>query len=447
MNTTKLLSRAAVLTTALALTSTGAAAQGKDSADVVSPYDTFNKYRVGGYGEMVAAWKDYGTNRFFGGQYGNSKESRSTISIPRFVVAMDYKLSSQWILGAEIEFESGGTGSAYELENTENGEYETELEKGGEVAIEQFHITRLITRSLNIRAGHMIVPVGLTNAHHEPNLFFGTVRPEGETTLLPSTWHETGLELFGTVGKGLATFDYEAMVVAGLNANGFDRNQWAGGASQGIFEEDNFTSPAYVVRLDWRGIKGLRLGGSFYFCNNIGANSDKKQTYDGLGKIPLRIWTIDGQYSNRYVTARANVLLGNLGNTEAVNSRNGKLSNNSPYSRLTPVAKRAVSYAGEVGVNLRSLLGIEKMPVIIPFARYEYYNPQEKVVGNYSADNRLQTSIWVAGVNWRPLPNLIVKADYTTRQIGTSQVFGKGTYNSENEFAVGVAFVGWFVKK
>lgn len=118
MNTTKLLSRAAVLTAALALTTTGAAAQTKDSADVVSPYDTFNKYRVGGYGEMVAAWKDYGTNRFFGGQYGNSKESRSTIAIPRFVVAMDYKLSSQWILGAEIVFESGGTGSAYELENS-----------------------------------------------------------------------------------------------------------------------------------------------------------------------------------------------------------------------------------------------------------------------------------------------------------------------------------------
>lgn len=446
MNITKLLSRTSVLTTALVMTTASTNAATADTTKVVSPYDTFSKYRVGGYGEMVAAWKDYGTNRFFGGQYGNSKESRSTISIPRFVVAFDYKLSPKWIVGAEIEFESGGTGSAYELENTENGEYETELEKGGEVAIEQFHITRLITRGLNVRAGHMIVPVGLINAHHEPNLFFGTVRPEGETTILPSTWHDTGLELFGTLGKGLATFDYEAMVVAGLNANGFDRNQWAGGARQGIFEEDNFTSPGYAVRLDWRGVRGLRIGGSFYFCKNIGANSDKQQTYEGLGDIPLRIWTFDGQYRNRLLTARANVVLGNLGNTEAVNSRNGKLSNNSPYSRLTPVAKRAVSYGGEIGFNLRNIIGLN-IPDLVPFARYEYYNPQEKVVGNYSADRRLQTSMWVAGVNWRPLPNLIVKADYTTRQIGTSKPFGKGIYNSENEFAVGVTFVGWFAKK
>ena len=139
---------------------------------------------------------------------------------------MDYKFTPKWILSAEIEFEAGGTGSAMELENSENGEYETEMEKGGEVALEQFHITRLIHPAFNVRAGHMIVPVGLTNAHHEPINFFGTVRPEGETTILPSTWHETGIEFFGTLGKGYATFDYQVLVVAGLNANGFDRNTW-----------------------------------------------------------------------------------------------------------------------------------------------------------------------------------------------------------------------------
>ena len=176
--------------------------------------DEYTRFRVGGYGEAVASFKDYGINRYYGNPNGNTRDHRNTISIPRFVLAMDYKFTPKWILSAEIEFEAGGTGSAMELENSENGEYETEMEKGGEVALEQFHITRLIHPAFNVRAGHMIVPVGLTNAHHEPINFFGTVRPEGETTILPSTWHETGIEFFGTLGKGYATFDYRVLVVA-----------------------------------------------------------------------------------------------------------------------------------------------------------------------------------------------------------------------------------------
>ena len=74
--------------------------------------DDYRKFRIGGYGEMVAAFKDYGINRFTGTQNGNTKDHRNTISIPRFVLAFDYKFSPKWILGAEIEFEAGGTGMA-----------------------------------------------------------------------------------------------------------------------------------------------------------------------------------------------------------------------------------------------------------------------------------------------------------------------------------------------
>lgn len=356
-------------------------------------------------------------------------------------MAGDYKFNSKWILGVEIEFESGGVGTAYELENTENGEYETEVEKGGEVALEQFHITRLIDRGFNVRAGHVILPVGQNNGHHEPINFFGTVRPEGETSIIPNTWHETGLEFFGTVGKGLATFDYQAFVTTGLNANGFDRNNWAQGGKQGIFEEDNFSQPAYTARIDWRGVPGLRLGGSFYYCANVGANADKMQTYKGKGKMPVRIYSVDAQYKNSFVEARCNFLWGNLTNSQVLSQRNGGQSNASPYTRVTPVAHEAVAYGGELGVNLRGIVGDYSFPEIIPFARYEYYNPQEDVVGMFSADNRCKVGMWVAGLNWRVLPNLVVKADYTSRRIGA------GKYNSENEFAVGIAWAGWFSKK
>ena len=408
----------------------------------------YNRFRFGGYGEMVANFKDYGINRFYGHKEGNAKQNHNTISIPRFVLAFDYKFTPKWILGAEIEFEYGGTGTSYELENTENGEYETEVEKGGEVALEQFHITRMIVPEFNIRAGHLIVPVGLTNAHHEPINFFGSSRPEGETTIIPCTWHETGIEFLGKFGKDYATFDYEAMIVTGLNANGFDRNKWVRGGKQGLFEGDNFTSPAYVARLNYTGVPGLRLGGSIYYCPNTGANSDKLITYDEIGRIPVTIYSLDAQYTNKYVTARANYLSGNIAHADQLGAKNGKLSNKSGYSRTTPIAKRAVSYNAEVGLNLKSIVGGGKnFPVIYPFAQYEYYNSQEKGEGMDVMDARCQVSKWNFGLNWRALPNLVVKADYTTHQIGTAKVFGTGNYNSENEFGIGIAYIGWFFKK
>ena len=408
----------------------------------------YNRFRFGGYGEMVANFKDYGINRFYGHKEGNAKQNHNTISIPRFVLAFDYKFTPKWILGAEIEFEYGGTGTSYELENTENGEYETEVEKGGEVALEQFHITRMIVPEFNIRAGHIIVPVGLTNAHHEPINFFGSSRPEGETTIIPCTWHETGIEFLGKFGKDYATFDYEAMIVTGLNANGFDRNKWVRGGKQGLFEGDNFTSPAYVARLNYTGVPGLRLGGSIYYCPNTGANSDKLITYDEIGRIPVTIYSLDAQYTNKYVTARANYLSGNIAHADQLGAKNGKLSNKSGYSRTTPIAKRAVSYNAEVGLNLKSIVGGGRyFPVIYPFAQYEYYNSQEKGEGMDVMDARCQVSKWNFGLNWRALPNLVVKADYTTRQIGTAKVFGTGSYNSENEFGIGIAYIGWFFKK
>ena len=404
--------------------------------------DGYRKYRVGGYGEILAQFKNYGINRFNGTAQGNSDFKRNTISIPRFVLAGDYKFNRHWMLGMEVEFEAGGTGTAYEIENTENGEYETEVEKGGEVALEQFHITYRLNNAFMVRVGHQIVPVGLTNTHHEPVNFFGTVRPEGETTLLPSTWHETGISILGEVGKKWTLFDYQAMVLAGLNANGFDRNTWVAGGKQGFFEVDNFTSPAYVARVNYKGVPGLRLGASFYYVHNAAANSDKPQTY--TFDVPVRIWSVDAQYVHRYFTVRGNILGGKIGNSSLLTAKNNRLSSKSPYSRLAPIAERGVSYGAEAGIHVKGFVRNPKWWDITPFFRYEYYNPQEKVVVDANnlkgADDRLKTHMWVAGLNYRPLPYLVIKADYTHRSIGD------GKYKSENEFALGVAFVGWFLK-
>jgi opacity protein-like surface antigen len=115
---------------------------------------------------------------------------------------------------------------------------------------------------------------------------------------------------------------------------------------------------------------------------------------------------------------------------------------------MGPVARRAVDWSAEVGVNLKSFFPhVNAFPVVYPFVHYNYYNPQETCEEGLIGDNRCQVSLWSFGLNWRPLSNLVVKADYTTRQIGTGKMFGSGPYNSENEFRIGIAYQLWFARK
>lgn len=412
---------------------------------VVDDHESYNKFRIGGYGEMVASFMNYGRNRFYGGK--DNSDERRTIAMPRAVIAADYRFNQQWNLGLEIEFEAGGVGIEQELENTENGEYETEMEAGGEVALEQLHITRYITKGFNIRVGHQIVGLGLTNSHHEPINFFGTIRPEGETTIIPSTWHETGLAFFGAFGSGHAQFDYEAMVVAGLNPDGFGRDNWVGSGKQGLFEVDNFKSPGYYGRINWGGVKGLRVGASVYFCKDVTENADKPYKYSKFDGAHLTIWSFDAQYRNPYVTVRGNFIKGNLENAAGITAVT--LSNKSSYLHGSErsVAKTAMAYGVEVGANLKNIFYRNRGPVFFPFVRYEYFNPQEVADTGYSADVRCQVSKWIAGLNWFALPNLVVKADASSRRIGTDSPFGSSDYHHENEFSIGVAYVGWFFRK
>lgn len=401
-------------------------------------YDSFNRFRLGGYGEMISAFKGYGLNRL-ATPFGNTLENRATISIPRFVLALDYKINPKWIVGAEIEFESGGTGITNELEF---GRTERSLSKGGEVNVEQFYITRLLHPAFNLRFGQMVVPMGLSNAHNEPMNFFGTARPEGEASILPYIWHESGLAAYGTFGKDLGQFNYQAMVVSGLNAKGFSGNHWVHDGQQGLFEQDDFTNPAWLAHLDWVGVHGLRIGASLYHCSNTELNSfTSKEELKNAAKHPVTLWSIDAQWLGKYIEARASIVSGKVGNADkfAVANEHGEEAEN-----VFPLAKRALSYGAEVGLNLKSFFGNENAPDVIPFVRYEYYNPMEELAvrGEKSPLNdAFKTSMWVAGVNYRLGKDIVLKADYTHRTIAG------GAFRSEKEFAIGAAFNAWFLSR
>lgn len=406
--------------------------QSKDSIDSQTPAEwRYSKYRIGGYGEILFQKMDYGPDRYKN-PTGSPSDNRSYISIPRAVFSFDYKFRPDVILSTELEIEYGGTGSAMELEYEEGGEYEMEMEKGGEIELEQFHITKQFNKAFNIRAGHMIVPIGITNAHHEPIYFFGTTRPEGEATILPCTWHETGISVLGY----FSDFRYELMLVNGLDPNGFSSSNWIQGGRQSIFETSVMTSPAVAGRVEYYGIKNLRLSASGYY-GNTAKNASKPQKMTGI-KAPVSIISADGQYLAKNFAVRANLLYGNLGASKRVSQINKNVSKNTGFPR-TPVAKNAVTYAIEAGYNILSFFDTKEK--LMPFFRYEYYNSAEKVEEGMSEMPINKRDVYTVGLNYNLLPNMLLKADYSMRKLD------KGKYNDENTFGLALVYTGWFFTK
>jgi hypothetical protein len=415
----------------LALSLSPAIIAQNDSIQTQTEWDGYNKFRIGSYGEMLYQHMNYGANRYKATD-GAPRDNRSYLAIPRTVFAGDYKFRNDIIFSTEIEFEHGGTGAAMEYEYTEAGEYEGfEVEKAGEVALEQFHITKRFFNWLNVRAGHFIVPVGITNAHHEPIFFFGTSRPEGEKALLPSTWHETGIAVLGY----LPSFRYEIMLVNGLSPNGFSTENWVGSGKQGVLEDVLTTSPAFAARVEYSGVKHLRIGASGYYCGNTTKNTTKP-AYAGL-KGTVSILSADVQYLSKNFTARANFIYGDLSDSKAISEENHKRFKST--FGATPVAKNAMTYAAELGYNLSSIFNLKTK--LYPFVRYEYYNTAQSVEEGVKEYPRFKRDITEFGLNWYLLPNLVVKADYAIRRIDG------GNYNSEHTFGAGLAYTTWFFSK
>ena len=113
--------------------------------------------------------------------YYKKDPSHGRFDIPHAVIYLGYDFGKGWSVGSEIEFEHGGSGSAIEYEADEAIEFEHETEKGGEVELEQFWLQKSFSKAFNIRAGHIVVPFGLVNAHHEPLNFFTVYVLKGKT--------------------------------------------------------------------------------------------------------------------------------------------------------------------------------------------------------------------------------------------------------------------------
>lgn len=416
------------------------------AADSVQNHVKGNRLSIGGYGEAAYTRNFYSDNvyRYTDPKSYKNDPSHGRFDIPHAVIYISYDFGKGWTMSSEIEFEHTGSGGAIEKEYSEGGEWEQEVEKGGEVELEQFWIQKSFVSFLNVRAGHIVVPVGLTNAHHEPLNYFTVYRPEGEATILPCTWHDTGISIWGRLGD----FRYEVQMLAGLDAFMFDRENWIQGGAGSPFEFKVANKYGFAARIDNYTLPGLRVGLSGYYGQAMhnsyphefegeDANGNKK-TYDGT-KGRVAIGAIDFTFNRYNWIVRGNADYGYLSNASTISKIKRNLtSNNAPYKK-TPVGKNAVAVGIEAGYDVFSQIGKlrEDNQKLYLFGRYEYYNSyipaKDQSKYEYTGKNRM-----AFGVNYYPIPQIAVKAEYSKR-------FFKSQYNNEPSVSLGVAYQGFFL--
>ncbi len=385
--------------------------------------------------ESPFSFKGYAVANYFNYDWDTHPDKRHEADLERFVIGAKYKFNDQWSLHAEVEYEHGGTGSTMEFDVFEEfGEFEQEVEKGGEIVLEELFVQFDYKPWLSVRMGEIPVPIGLINKRHRPSQYYTTERSEGESAMIPVAWHELGIELRGKY-KG---FFYRGQVITGLDSTGFSSANWVKRGFQKRFERKNADNLAFVASLDYDFsslnvdfLKGLEVGSSFYWGNT----SNNRPKPDLKEEAEVTIVGFHGLYERGPVTVRASSLYGHLRNSDLVSKANSRLPNNLGAKR-TPVARNAFAWSVEAGVDLFQL--IPNKPSFLGhsfdwFVRYDNYDTMRRVTENSFDNPRWEREVWTTGFNYSLTKGVMLKGQYAHRSLNIPED------NAENTYSLGVA--------
>lgn len=262
--------------------------------------------------------------------------------------------------------------------------------EGGELSIEQAFLDYRISAPLVVRAGILLAPVGLINQYHEPPTFNGVERPNVDRYIIPTTWREAGIGLHGMITPEL---QYQAYVVAGLRAEGFDAKGGLRGGRQSALESSP-ANPSFTGRIDYSPALDTQIGGS-WFVGNANENADS------VGSATVALLSVDVRQTLGDLELRGVGAIVSVSDADQINARYGNR-----------VADRMLGYYVEGGYNIMPVLYPESEQRLTLFARYERYDTQSSTTG-FSRLKQYDRSDVVFGATYKPTYNTCFKVDYT----------------------------------
>ena len=261
-------------------------------------------------------------------------------------------------------------------------------------------------------------------------------RPEGESTILPSTWHDTGLSLWGEAGK----WRYEALVVAGLDAFMYDRDNFIKHGAGSPYEYKVANKLGFAARIDNFSVKDLRLSLSGFYGQGMHNSypNDMWNTRYADVKGHTAVGAFDFAYTGRYLTVRGNADYGYVSDAQVISTVKRNLSSNDAPYKKTPVGSAACAFGLEAGYDFLHLFarGGQTEQQLYLFGRYEYYDSYIPAADqpDYPYTDRHRMAV---GINWLPIPQVALKCEYSRR-------FLKSQYNDEPSLSLGLVYMGFF---
>ncbi len=211
-------------------------AQVEATADAVASAAPADRTRVGGYGELHYNHLD------------TPSGDRRSLDFHRFVLFFGHDFSDALRFQSELEVEHAVSGG----------------DEPGEVELEQAYVEMDLTDSTVLRAGLVLLPVGILNETHEPPTFYGVERNPVEKHILPATWWEGGVGLSGRqAARGLS---WDLLLHSGLKVD--PATVSIRGGRQKAAKADA-SKLAATGRLRYTAIPGLELAASLQWQDDI----------------------------------------------------------------------------------------------------------------------------------------------------------------------------------
>ena len=325
----------------------------------------------------------------------------STVALDRVVLFVGHNFSDKISLFTELEVENAivsGTNS----DEPSSGK--------GDIAMEQAFLKFNLNPKQYIVAGLFVPRIGITNENHLPVNFNGVERPIVEQLIIPTTWREIGVGLYGTLDR--LPLNYSIAILNGLNSAKFHHDTGIG-EGEGLGSNATANNLAITASVQYR-LKDLKFQLAGYAGGTVGLSQRSADSLNvglqtGAFGTPLYLGEFDVQYAHKGFSAKA------LGTYIAYPN-----ADKIYRAYATSIGSGMYGAYLELGYDWLYHKGATKQ--FITFVRGEMLDLNAQLTTLQKQDDQIdetlkQTHV-IAGISYFPIPNVVIKADVRLQHTG-----------------------------